>query len=76
MGFLNRVRPCCLDGVLQDKTGGTCLLRPAGGYLIETTFGGSSFAIPLDREDDLVNALRPAGYEVRRDDRPINSLGV
>jgi hypothetical protein len=52
------------------------LTAKAGEYLIETTLNGSSFAIPLDREDDLVNALRSAGYEVRRDDDLIDSLGV
>ncbi len=52
------------------------LMAKAGRYLIETTLNGSSFAISLDREDDLVNALCSAGYEVRRDDDLINSLGA
>jgi hypothetical protein len=51
------------------------LTAKAGGYLIDTTLSGSSFAIPLAREDDLVNVLRSAGYAVRRDDDLINSLG-
>jgi hypothetical protein len=56
------------------------LLRPltaeAGGRLIDTTVNGSSFAIPLNRQEDLVRILRSAGYEVRRGDDLINSLGV
>jgi hypothetical protein len=51
-------------------------MAKAAGYLIDTTLSGSSFAIPLAREDDLVNALRSAGYAVRRDDDLISSLGV
>jgi hypothetical protein len=52
------------------------LTAKAGGRLIDTTLNGSAFAIPLEREDDLVNTLRSAGYVVRRDDDLINSLGM
>jgi hypothetical protein len=52
------------------------LTARAGGRLIDTTLNGSTFTIPVEREDDLVNTMRSAGYAVRRDDDLINNLGI
>ena len=49
------------------------LAAHAGGHLIHT-MSGSSFVIPLDREDALRGVLRSVGYEFRRDDGLVNSL--
>ena len=38
------------------------------------TMSGSSFAVPLDREADLLAVARSGGYEVRRDDGLVGSL--
>jgi hypothetical protein len=49
------------------------LTTSAGGHLVHT-MSGSSFAVPLERETDLVTVVRRSGYEVRRDDGLLGSL--
>ena len=55
--------------LLQDLT------AYAGGHLVDT-MSGSSFAVPLDREADLVTLVHAAGYKIRRDDGLISSLSA
>jgi hypothetical protein len=52
------------------------LVAKAGAEVEHTTLNGSYFAIPLDREMDMVSVLRSAGFEVRRDDGLIASICV
>lgn len=51
------------------------LAANAGGRLVHT-FSGSSFVVPATPEDKMTDVLRAAGYQVRRDDDLINSLGT
>ncbi len=46
----------------------------AGAGVVETMFNGPFFAIPLDREDDLIGVLRSAGFGVCRNDALIVSI--
>jgi hypothetical protein len=48
----------------------------AGRAVIDTTLNGSYLAIPLDREADLVHSVRSAGFEMRRDDGLVASIGM
>ena len=43
------------------------LAASADGHLVHT-MSGSAFAIPLNRESDLITVVRSAGYELCRDD--------
>jgi hypothetical protein len=52
------------------------LIAGAGAEVMHTVLNGSCFAIPLEKEDDLLTVLRSAGYEVRRDDGLISSIGI
>jgi hypothetical protein len=52
------------------------LAAQAGGHLVDTTLNGSSFVVPLDSEEKMRDVLRAAGYEFRRDDGLVNSLGM
>jgi hypothetical protein len=51
------------------------LMAKAGAKVVDTTLSGSFFAVPLDREADMVNVLRSAGYEVIQDGSLIYSIG-
>jgi hypothetical protein len=52
------------------------LITRAGAEVHHTVLNGSYFAIPLEREADMVDALRSAGFEVRRDDDLVASIGL
>jgi hypothetical protein len=52
------------------------LIARAGAKVEHTTLNGPYFAIPLDREEDLISVLRSAGYAARRDDDLISSLCI
>jgi hypothetical protein len=52
------------------------LINKAGATVEFTTLNGDFLAIPLDREDDLVNVIRSAGYDVHRNDELIGIIGL
>ena len=52
------------------------LTEEAGAEVLETVFNGPFFAIPLEREADLMNVVRSVGYEVHGDDSLIASIGA
>lgn len=52
------------------------LISRAGAEVQHTTLNGSYFAVPLERETDMVSVLRSAGISVRRDDDLVASIGT
>ena len=52
------------------------LITRAGAEAQHTMLNGSYFAIPLEREGDMVDVLRSAGFEARRDDDLVASIGL
>jgi hypothetical protein len=52
------------------------LINKAGARIEFTALNGDFLAIPLDREDDLVNVLRSAGYDVHKNDELIGIIGL
>jgi hypothetical protein len=52
------------------------LINKAGAQVEFTVLNGDFLAIPLDREADMVNVLRSAGYDVRRNDELIGIIGL
>jgi len=52
------------------------LITRAGAGVHHTMLNGSYFAIPLEREADMVDVLRSAGFEVSRDDDLVANIGL
>jgi hypothetical protein len=67
------------DGFALDRLPGdllNALEARAGAEVVATTLNGDYFAVPAEREADLLATLADLGYQARRDDSFVDSLGM